>query len=231
MAHEPGTPIGRRLFLGLLGLGAVGIATGSSISNALARLAKNDPTGLSTLLPGGGGWRYYQVNGYPERSTAEYRLTVGGLVDTPLTLTWDDLLAMPSVQVTRDFQCVTGWRVLDVKWQGVLLRDVLDRAGVKPNGGAIRFTSFDGAYTESLTMKQARRDDVLVAYRLDGKQISTDHGGPVRLVVLPMYGYKNTKWLESIQVTESVIPGYWEERGYEVDAWVGASNGRNDAPT
>ena len=204
------------------------MATGSTISNWWQQLAKSDPTGLSAVFPGGGGWRYYTVTGdYPSRSTADYRLKVHGLVDTPFTLTYDELAALPPTRLDRDFQCVTGWRVLGVKWQGVRLSDLLDRAGVQSGGTALRLTSFDGAYTESLTMEQARLKDVIVAYQLDRKPISSDHGGPVRLYVAPMYGYKSVKWLDGIEVVDKVIPGYWEERGYSIDAWVGRSNGRD----
>jgi DMSO/TMAO reductase YedYZ molybdopterin-dependent catalytic subunit len=229
---DRGSPLGRRVFIGLLGLGAVGVVTGSTLSEWYQQIAKDDPTGLSALLPGGGGWRYYTVTGdYPSRSHAEYTLDVGGLVDRPFRLSYAELTAMPPTRLDRDFQCVTGWRVADVKWQGVRLADLLDRAGVQAAGTALRFTCFDGEYTESLTLDQARRSDVIVAYQLDGKPIGSDHGGPVRLYVAPMYGYKSAKWLSGIEVTRKVIPGYWEERGYDVDAWVGGSNGRNDERT
>jgi DMSO/TMAO reductase YedYZ molybdopterin-dependent catalytic subunit len=80
-------------------------------------------------------------------------------------------------------------------------------------------------------MEQARRSDVIVAYEMLGKPITSDHGGPVRLYVAPMYGYKSCKWLSGIELTDHVIPGYWEENGYDVDGWVGRSNGRDDVPT
>jgi DMSO/TMAO reductase YedYZ molybdopterin-dependent catalytic subunit len=121
--------------------------------------------------------------------------------------------------------------VPDVGWRGVKLADLLDEAGVRPGAAAVRFGSFDGAYTESLTMEQARRDDVLVAYEMEGKAVSREHGGPVRLLVAPMYGYKSIKWLDRIEVVDEVVPGFWEDRGYDVDAWVGRSNGRSDDPT
>ena len=111
------------------------------------------------------------------------------------------------------------------------LSQLLDRAGVKPEANALRFVSFDGEYTESLTLAQARRPDVMVAYELEGNPLSTQHGGPVRLYVAPMYGYKSCKWLQSIELTARVEPGYWEGNGYDVDGWVGRSNGRDDAPT
>ena len=116
-------------------------------------------------------------------------------------------------------------------WSGVLLSELLRLAQVSPTARAVRFTSFDGVYTESLTMEQAMRPDVLVASSMLGGPVSNDHGGPVRLFVAPMYGYKSLKWLGGIEATSTVQPGYWEVRGYDADAWVGKSNGRDDAPT
>jgi len=106
----------------------------------------------------------------------------------------------------------------------------LDEAGVQPSATHLRITSFDGVYTESLTIDQARRDDVLVAHEMQGGPVTREHGGPVRLYVAPMYGYKSLKWLERIEVVNELDPGYWEERGYDVDAWIGKSNGRDDEP-
>lgn len=230
-APDPGTPVGRRVVLGLLALGAVGVVGGSTLQRVLDdRLGPAvRATGLGPVVPID-RWRYYTVTGsFP--TARNYRLRVSGLVDEPLRLTLDDLLALPATDLTRDFQCVTGWRVSDVAWRGVLLRDLLDRAGVQAGAAACRFTSFDGEYTESLTLDQARRDDVLVAYRMEGGPLTQAHGGPVRLLVAPMYGYKSLKWLDGIEVTARVEPGYWEIRGYDVDAWVGRSNGRTDPAT
>jgi DMSO/TMAO reductase YedYZ molybdopterin-dependent catalytic subunit len=232
----PGKPVGRRVFLGLLGLGAVGVVFGDAIqtgfSKVLNPVVQRDPTGvLGAALPVQ-GFRFYTVtNGYPSRSRTAYTLSVKGLVDQPFTLTYDELTAMPPTLLTKDFQCVTGWRVPNVHWKGVKLGDLLDRAHVQPAGKALRFTSFDGTYTESLTLDQARRDDVIVAYELGGNPLSRQHGGPVRLYVAPMYGYKSCKWLDGIEVVDHVIPGFWEEQGYDVNAWVGRSNGRDDQPT
>lgn len=238
---EPGTtaattPVGRRVVLGLVGLGALGIATGAAVQDALdgaiGAVANRDPTGLSGLIPGSGGFRYYSVTGtVPSMATSAYTLTVSGLVDHETAISYADLQAMPQVGLTRDFQCVTGWRVVGVPWKGVLLRDVLDVAGVAATAAAVRLTSFDGTYTESLTLDQARRDDILVATEMLGAPVTSAHGGPVRLFVAPMYGYKSLKWLGGIELTSGVEPGYWEDLGYDVDAWVGGSNGRDDAPT
>jgi DMSO/TMAO reductase YedYZ molybdopterin-dependent catalytic subunit len=120
---------------------------------------------------------------------------------------------------------VTGWTVPDVHWTGVRLGYLLDQAGVTKGGTALHLRSFDGIYTESLTMDQARLSDVIVAYRMLGAPVSREHGGPVRLYVPPMYGYKSIKWLDKISVVDKVEPGYWENLGYAVDAWIGKSNG------
>jgi DMSO/TMAO reductase YedYZ molybdopterin-dependent catalytic subunit len=231
-----GAPVGRRLVLGLLGFGVVGTVAGSRLqtvmTDALAPLQLADPTGLLSLLPVGNAFRYYSVTGgVQHRSAATYRLEVSGLVRKPETLTVADLQAMPQTTLVRDFQCVTGWRVPEVRWTGVRLSDVLDRVAPMSSATAVRFTSFDGVYSESLTMEQARRSDVLVALEMLGKPVTHNHGGPVRLYVAPMYGYKSIKWMSGIELTREVVPGYWEGRGYSIDGFVGHSNGRDDAPT
>jgi DMSO/TMAO reductase YedYZ molybdopterin-dependent catalytic subunit len=198
----------------------------------LAAVGPRDPTGLSQLVPAGAGFRYYSVTGsVPRRTEASYRLAVGGLVRRPVTLTLAELRRLPRTELVSDFQCVTGWRVPQVPWAGVALPDLLDHVGVLPAATAVRFHSFDGAYTESLSLDQARRRDVLVATEMLGAPVTAAHGGPVRLYVAPMYGYKSAKWLDGIDLTDRVVPGYWEDRGYDVDAWVGRSNGRDDEPT
>ena len=207
---------------------------GSKVNDFLAAaVPKLDPTGLTGLLPLADHFRFYTVtDSFPSRATKDYSLSVKGLVDRPFTLTYDEIRALPPTMLTKDFQCVTGWRVHNVHWTGVRLSHLLDRAGVQPNAKALRFTSFDGTYTESLTLDQGRRADVIVAYDLDGKPLSSDHGGPVRMYIAPMYGYKSCKWLDGIEVVDHVIPGYWETEGdYDVDGWVGQSNGRDDEPT
>ena len=231
-----GAPIGRRIALGLLGLGGAGIVVGARVQDALARvlgpIQQADPTGLTSLIPLGDTFRYYSVTGgAPRRDATSYQLTVTGHVAAARTFTLADLEALPQTVLVRDFQCVTGWRVPGVHWSGVQLAHLLELAGPTPAGAAVRLTSFDGTYSESLTLEQARASDVLVALQMLGKPVTHDHGGPVRLYVGSMYGYKSLKWLGGITLTAGVQPGYWERRGYTVDGWVGRSNGRHDAAT
>jgi DMSO/TMAO reductase YedYZ molybdopterin-dependent catalytic subunit len=236
---EGTTPIARRTVLGALGIGVVGILTGAKVqqftSDALLPITLRDPTGLTALLPLAGRFRIYSVTAeLPSRSQADYQLRVDGLVERPSTLSYSDIHdRLPQTGLTRDFQCVTGWRVHHVPWVGVRLSDVLAPAGVLPNATRVMFHSFDGEYTESLSMDQAMRPDVLVAHTMQGKPVSREHGGPVRMYVAPMYGYKSCKWLERIELVDHLVDdgGYWESRGYDLDGWVGASNGGHDEPT
>ncbi|MGB9113440.1 MAG: molybdopterin-dependent oxidoreductase [Acidimicrobiales bacterium] len=230
-----GKPIGRRLFLGIIGLGGLGVVFGNTLQRIVgaivAPFTNKNGSGLGALIPGANRFRLYTVTGsFPDIPTSSYSLRVEGLVEHPLELTFDDLRAMPRTELVLPFQCVTGWRVPDVHWAGVRLADLIDRAGPGAGAHAVEFTSYDGIYSESLTLDQARRSDVIVAYEMLGGPITSEHGGPVRLYVAPMYGYKSAKWLRSISLVSLAIPGFWEQEGYAINAWVGRSNGRNDAP-
>ncbi|MFF9884404.1 MULTISPECIES: molybdopterin-dependent oxidoreductase [Streptomyces] len=239
MAGKPnrraeGAPVGRRAMLGMLGAGAAGLAAAPYLQRGwegfLASASQADVTGLTGLLPNPGGFRYYSVVGsVPHKDATNYELRVDGLVDRPKAYTLGDLRAMPQTRIVHDVLCTDGWRVDRTPFAGVRLADLLDAAGVRSPGAAVRFTCFDGAYTESLTLEQARRPDVLVALDMQDKPITHAHGGPVRLYVAPMYFYKSAKWLSGVSVTDKVVPGYWEERGYAVDGWLDGEDRHADA--
>jgi DMSO/TMAO reductase YedYZ molybdopterin-dependent catalytic subunit len=115
---------------------------------------------------------------------------------------------------------VTGWVVHAVEWTGVRLSELLDRAEPDSSAKAVRFRSFDGIYTESLPLGEARGEHVIVALGMLGGAVSHNHGGPVRMYVDGQYGYKSTKWLSAIELTEDEVPGYWEHRGYDIDGTI-----------
>ncbi|HVB50349.1 MAG TPA: molybdopterin-dependent oxidoreductase [Acidimicrobiales bacterium] len=218
--------VGRRMFLGVAALGALGVAFGNSIQNGLSNAFGS---GLGGILPIGDHWRIYSITGnYPEISKVKYRLNVSGLVDHPTTLTFTDLQAMPKTSFTKNFQCVTGWRVPNVHWEGVKLSDILDSVGVQSSAVAVSFDSYDHADSESLTIEQAHLPDVIVAYSMLGAPVTTEHGGPVRLYVAPMFGYKSLKWLSGIRVVDRVEPGFWEDNGYPVNGWLDGTTGPNN---
>ena len=115
-------------------------------------------------------------------------------------------------------------------WKGVRSANLLDEAGVAAVCHPPAHRVFDGAYTESLTSTRPAATTCSWPTRCRTGRSTREHGGPVRLYVAPMYGYKSLKWLERIEVVNELDPGYWEERGYDVDAWIGKSNGRDDEP-
>lgn len=214
--YRPTFRLGRRVFLGLSALTAGAIVLGKKAAPSF-----NFAPGAASA----NGFTIYTVTGgYPAFHAASYRLRVDGLAEKAVTLTIDDILRMPAVRERRFYQCVTGWTVPDATWTGVRLTDILDLVSPKASAGAVKFYSFDGEYTESLTMRQARKADVLMAYKLMDKPLSRAQGAPLRLVVPGMYGYKFAKWIDRIELIPAPIDGYWEQNGYDRDAYIGASN-------
>ncbi len=214
--------IGRASFLGILGAGALGLFYARDVGNVLGRVV---PQSVSSIVPTS-GWRIYTVgNSMPTYDPATYRLTVGGLVDKPASLTIADLQKLPRANQVSSFHCVTGWVVDGVRWGGVRIADLLDHVGADSSAKALRFVSAEDPYDDSLTIQQALLPDVMLAYEMDGGPLSRPHGAPLRLVMPRMYGYKNVKWVKHIEVQASTQAGFWEQHGYDVDAWIGKSNG------
>ncbi len=177
-------PIGRRTVLAILGVGALGIAFGEKVQDGITSLLTPlRGTGLANLVPGGGGFVLYTVTGGYPAAPPDYHLTVDGMVAHPLSLSVSDLEALPATRIDHNFQCVTGWLVPNVHWVGVRLTDLAKHAGASPKASAFWFTSFDGVYTESLTMEQAEQSGAIVAYSMLDAPVTRDHGGPVRLYV------------------------------------------------
>jgi DMSO/TMAO reductase YedYZ molybdopterin-dependent catalytic subunit len=209
-----GRRVGRRVFLSVLGAGVATTLFGHDIAQTVSGLANAGGFSL-------GGFEIYTVTGsIPQIKPASFHLRIDGSVAKPVTLSYDDLRALPQHEVTFTFTCVTGWTVPNTHWAGVRLADVVERVDPHPGVHALEFYSADGVYTDSLSLSQARASDVLLALDLEGKPISPDHGAPVRLLVPSMYGYKSVKWLNRINFIAHQIPGYWEQRGYPVNATI-----------
>lgn len=227
-APDDSNRYGRRVFLGILGVGASSLWWGDTAMNAIRRtVAPITPDALEAALPSPSeGWRIYSVNPpMPKFDPRAWRLRIDGLVDRPAELTIDDLRALPRAEQTSDFHCVTGWSVPDVRWAGVRIGDLLAAARPRSEAGALTFTSAERPYADSLTLAQATRADALLAFDMDGEPLTRPHGAPVRMVMPAMYGYKSVKWVERITLTRRPERGYWERRGYDANAWLGRSNG------
>lgn len=218
--------IGRAAFLATVaaGIGGIFLAPNfsQSISNALSEYL---PASVGDLVPGS-GWRIYNVqNPFPTFDPATYTLTVGGLVERPVVLNWRQITALPGEEQTSDFHCVTGWTVDGVRWEGIRAHTLMDIVRPLPSAQYVTFQSMEGPYVDQLAIDQFTLPDVMIARKMNGGPISRPHGAPLRLIIPDMYGYKNVKWLRSLTFVAEESPGYWEVRGYDVDAWVDGSNG------
>jgi DMSO/TMAO reductase YedYZ molybdopterin-dependent catalytic subunit len=221
-----GRLLGRRAFLGIVGVGLSSLAWGGTALDTVGKVTLLLPQSLRGAIPFGQGWRIYAVDPpYPQFDPERWRLRIDGLVEHPQTLTYADLLALPQAHQTSDFHCVTGWSVDDVRWSGVRFVDLLAAAKPLPSARALTFVSAEQPYADSLTLVQATVPDAMLAHGMDGAPLTRAHGAPARLVMPQMYGYKGVKWLDRIIVTDRVIDGYWQQRGYDRDAWIGDSNG------
>jgi len=215
---------GRGLFLATVAGGLSSLVWGKPVWSRVST-ALSPAEGLIPFVPKS-GWRIYTVSGsLPSFDPVTWRLQVGGLVDQEISLSHRELLALPRVTQVSDFHCVTGWTVKNVRWTGVRITDIFAKVKPTPQANALQFVSAEKPYLDYLTMEQALLHDVMLAYEMDGKPLAREHGAPVRLVIPEMYGYKNVKWLNQINLVPEAQPGYWEYLGYDRDAWVGRSNG------
>jgi DMSO/TMAO reductase YedYZ molybdopterin-dependent catalytic subunit len=224
---EPdGRPLGRRAFFAVVGAGLSSLAWGGSALDLVSKSTLIVPEPLRAAIPVGQGWRIYAVNPpHPRFDPVRWRLRIDGLVARPQTLTYAELLALPQAEQTSDFHCVTGWSVDGVRWRGVRFADLLAAAAPLPAARALAFVSAERPYVDTLTLRQALAPDAMLAHAMDDRPLTRPHGAPARVVMPRMYGYKGVKWLERIVVTDHVADGFWEQRGYDRDAWVGGSNG------
>jgi sulfoxide reductase catalytic subunit YedY len=200
--------------------------TGAAISpesNPNRMLPAPRPLPDSVNVVGGGAegrFQVYTVTKLPTFTSETWQFTLDGLVDRPAVWNWEQFLKNARKVQVSDFHCVTGWSVYKNTWEGIPLSQLLRDAGVKPEATTVKLYSGDEVYTDALSLEQANMDDVMVALLHDGQPIHRDLGGPVRLIVPKMYAYKSVKWLNRIELIAEDHIGYWEQRGYDNDAWL-----------
>ena len=153
----------------------------------------------------------------PRVDLAAWDLRVFGLVDAQVTLTWEQLQALPRKRQTVDIHCVTRWSKLDTTWEGVPIRAILDLAGVRPEATHALVHAEQG-YTTNLPLAVLLDDDVLVADTYDGRPLDPEHGYPLRLLVPKRYFWKSAKWVRGIELLDHDVRGFWERYGYHNDA-------------
>jgi DMSO/TMAO reductase YedYZ molybdopterin-dependent catalytic subunit len=156
----------------------------------------------------------------PKVDLDDWSFSIYGEVDEPFSLRWDDLLALEQTTLTTDIHCVTRWSKLDTTWTGVRVRDLLDRANVRPTGTHV-MAHCDGGYTTNIPLDVLRDDDVLLAHTYEGRPLEPDHGWPLRLLVPRKYFWKSAKFLRALEILPANKQGFWELNGYhdEADPW------------
>jgi DMSO/TMAO reductase YedYZ molybdopterin-dependent catalytic subunit len=165
-----------------------------------------------------GKWPVLDLGQTPEVATDRWRLTVDGAVETPLTLSFADLLDLPQVDVDADFHCVTGWSILDVAFRGVRLETIAALARPTADATHLMTHGYDG-YSTNLPLEEALKPDVLLVHAIEGKPVTAERGGPVRIVVPQLWAWKGAKWVNRLEVLTHDRRGYWEIRGYSNTAY------------
>ncbi|MEO5678040.1 MAG: sulfite oxidase-like oxidoreductase [Acidimicrobiales bacterium] len=163
------------------------------------------------------------AGGVPDYPSLDgWTLELSGLVAGPVTLTWAQLLDLPSVEVVVDIHCVTKWSKLDTRWQGVAVETLLEQAGGAAPGAthvlghAEHGFSANVPLADCLGVDDRGRPRAMVAYAYDGQPLDPEHGYPARLLVPHLYFWKSPKWLRGIELLPADQPGFWERNGYHM---------------
>jgi|SRR5690242_8416376 DMSO/TMAO reductase YedYZ molybdopterin-dependent catalytic subunit len=167
-----------------------------------------------------------EYEGLASGGFADYRLRVGGLVATPLSLSLDEIRALPSrTQITRH-DCVEGWSAIG-KWKGARLSALLQKARPSSAAKYVVFYCADSLeeggdpYYESIDMDDAYHEQTLLAYELNDKALPIENGAPLRLRVERQLGYKMAKYVMRVELVDRLDGvgqgqgGYWEDQGYQ----------------
>jgi DMSO/TMAO reductase YedYZ molybdopterin-dependent catalytic subunit len=167
---------------------------------------------------------FYRVDINPVPPTVDansWRLVVKGLVNTPLTITYEQLRSMASIPQIATLECVSNKIANDfigtAIWNGIKLKSVLDQAGLKPNAKYIVFRCADG-YDVGIPLERGLQEGSILAYGMNGETLNTKHGFPVRAIIPGLYGMMNPKWITEIEVIDRVYEGYWQKKGWANNA-------------
>jgi DMSO/TMAO reductase YedYZ molybdopterin-dependent catalytic subunit len=163
-------------------------------------------------------FRENSIKGPQHIDITTYKLNVTGLVENPAEYTYDDVVNnYESYEKVVRLDCVEGWSVT-ILWQGVLVKDLLAEARVKPEAKVVIFHAYDG-YTTSMPVDYIINNDILMAYKMNGVTLPAERGYPFELVAESKWGYKWEKWVTQIELSDNEnYRGYWESRGYSNSA-------------
>ncbi len=188
------------------------------------RRAKEDHERYGDRLPPGqkltDGWPVLHYGGIPAIDLATWKLSIVGLVEEEVHLTWDEFMALPQSTLRSDIHCVTHWSKFDNEWTGVKIADLMARVRLKPEAKHVMVHSY-GGYTTNIPLAELLDDDVVLAHSHNGTPLEKEHGWPLRLVVPKLYFWKSAKWLRGFVFMADEKPGFWEQYGYHIhgDPW------------
>src|SRR3954467_616489 len=169
-------------------------------------------------------WPVLDLGEQPDIQLDKWRLDVAGLVENPLTLNWEQFMALPQVDDVSDFHCVTTWSRLDNHWRGVRFRTIAELAVPRAEAKHVLCTGYDfmpGSYipyTTNLPLARAVEEDVLLVHTWNGQPLPREHGGPCRMITPKLYAWKGAKWIRKIEFLPRDQKGFWEIRGYSNSA-------------
>jgi DMSO/TMAO reductase YedYZ molybdopterin-dependent catalytic subunit len=211
----------RRQALSILGAGAALYGAYRFFGNAgMAARDVSWPPGLSPAFTDNALFYTVSKNKFldPDVEPGRWSLDIGGLVGRPLSLTLDDLRAMPVAEAPVTLACISNGiparAIGNAQWTGVRLADVLERAGGVDGSAVDLVWSCADNYTDSIPVAIALDPDTLLAWGMNGVPLPRAHGAPVRAIVPGIYGMKNAKWIESIDVSAGDHRGYWQRQGW-----------------
>ena len=167
-------------------------------------------------------WPVLDASGPPAIDLATWRFRISGLAGAEVAWDWKEFLNLPRVKVFADFHCVTRWSRLGNLWEVVSTSELIQLAGgARAEARYAMAYGYDRGWTTNLPLEDFLADDALVAILHDGESISTEHGGPARLIVPRLYAWKSAKWVAGVELMEKDRPGFWEANGYRMrgDPW------------
>jgi DMSO/TMAO reductase YedYZ molybdopterin-dependent catalytic subunit len=162
-------------------------------------------------------WPVLHAGSVPRTDLGTWDFRVFGEVESPLTLSWEALQALPSKEIQLDIHCVTRWSRFDARFRGVHWSELAEVVRPKPSGRYVVAHAEQG-FTANVPLRALEDENALIAYEADGEPLTPDHGWPLRLVVPTKYFWKSAKWLRGIELTDHDQPGFWERYGYHNDA-------------
>jgi DMSO/TMAO reductase YedYZ molybdopterin-dependent catalytic subunit len=162
-------------------------------------------------------WPVLHAGDVPSTDLATWDFRVWGEVEEPLTLTYEQLTALPATDVTSDIHCVTRWSRFDAQFKGVHWRELAALCKPKPSAGFVIAHAEQG-FTSNVPLAALEDEHALVVYEADGEPLTLDHGWPLRLFIPTKYFWKSAKWLRSIELSATDKPGFWERYGYNNNA-------------